>query len=292
MVKGSCLCGQVKYEIHGEMGEITHCHCPTCQKAHATAFSSVAWVQLNDLHFTAGENLLKFYESSPGKKRYFCSNCGSQIYAKREDQNHYIFRMGTIDGDPGIRPARHTFTRYKAPWYNIHDDIPEFSEWPVESSVNAPPHEDRLHLMQTIHSILTLAARQGTATSLLLLNIGDQNMANISDQIKRNVRESDIIEQLDDTYAVLLPYTDTSASLVLAERICNTLKADTLNRGSHLNIGAATLHADQLDNSNLLTNGDDLLHKASRALDVSTEQAEDKAVHFNSLASALDTQPD
>jgi hypothetical protein len=25
-----------------------------------------------------------------------------------------------------VRPARHIYTAFKAPWYEIHDDIPEF----------------------------------------------------------------------------------------------------------------------------------------------------------------------
>jgi len=81
---GSCLCGNVKYEIRGDLGDIIHCHCTTCRKAHASAFSSVAPVDVDDFKVTSGSELLKFYESSPGKKRYFCSNCGSQIYAHRE----------------------------------------------------------------------------------------------------------------------------------------------------------------------------------------------------------------
>ncbi len=32
MIKGSCMCGEVTYAIHGKVGEITHCHCTTCQK--------------------------------------------------------------------------------------------------------------------------------------------------------------------------------------------------------------------------------------------------------------------
>lgn len=32
----------------------------------------------------SGEEKLSAYESSPGKKRYFCSNCGSQLLAIKE----------------------------------------------------------------------------------------------------------------------------------------------------------------------------------------------------------------
>ena len=131
MLKGSCLCGGIQYEIDGEMGDVVHCHCPTCRKTHATAFSSVSSVPLDALHIKAGEGLLKYFESSPGKKRYFCSNCGSHIYAKRKDQNHYVFRMGTLDDSPKLKQAHHIWLSEKAPWYDIDEayQIPRFETW-------------------------------------------------------------------------------------------------------------------------------------------------------------------
>lgn len=70
MIKGSCLCGHVNYKISGTVGDIVHCHCQTCRKAHGSAFSSVAAVSDADFHLS-GDNLLKFYESSKGKKTIF-----------------------------------------------------------------------------------------------------------------------------------------------------------------------------------------------------------------------------
>ncbi|OIO68715.1 MAG: hypothetical protein AUJ57_09820 [Zetaproteobacteria bacterium CG1_02_53_45] len=286
MINGSCLCGRVKYEIRGEMGPITHCHCPSCQKAHATAFSSVSRVKVGELAFTAGESLLKFYESSPGKKRYFCSNCGSQIYAKREEQDHYIFRMGTIDGDPGIRPAQHIFTRYKAPWYNMHDNIPEFSEWPVDAPASAPIRKEKQQLHQRVLSALALAARQGTATSLLLINISDADISGIHGLISMNVRDSDVVDQLDHMlFAVLLLYTDSSAAIILAERICNTLKSATTHKTeSWLKVGVATLRAAQLHKEYIL-DSDQIINMAEQALNASKERSNDKIIHYNSLGS-------
>jgi len=273
MIKGSCLCGEVKYEISGEMGPITHCHCPTCQKAHATAFSSVSSVQLDDLKFTAGGKLLKFFESSPGKKRYFCSNCGSQIYAKREDQNHYIFRMGTIDGDPGIRPAQHIFTRHKAPWYCLHDDIPEFSEWPTpsqESSSTTAAEFEQLHT--TLRATLHLAIKREASTSLLLLKVHlRENEAmtqelseTIKHEIRGSVRASDIIEPMNESgFAVLLPYTDARAAQILQERIRKTVT--TATQQTTFSIGAATLQADQLNQMGITECVDALINKSEQA---------------------------
>ncbi len=132
--KGSCLCGGVKYEITGEIGEIIHCHCTTCRKAHASAFSSVSAVDKDDIQFTNGEKLLKSFESSPGKNRYFCSNCGSQIFAQRENQEHVIFRLGTLDIMPELKSKEHIWVSLKAPWYDLCEasQLPQFVEWPED----------------------------------------------------------------------------------------------------------------------------------------------------------------
>jgi hypothetical protein len=39
-------------------------------------------------------------------------------------------RLGVFDVDPGHRPIRHIFVAEKAPWYDIHDDLPQFDQWP------------------------------------------------------------------------------------------------------------------------------------------------------------------
>ncbi len=132
MIKGSCMCGKVTYVIHGKMGEIIHCHCTTCRKAHGSAFSSVAAVQIDNFKFISGKNLMKCYQSSADKVRCFCSNCGSHIYAHRKNQKHYIVRLGTLDDDPIVRPTHHIWVSQKASWYAIEKDykLPQFKKWP------------------------------------------------------------------------------------------------------------------------------------------------------------------
>ena len=34
MVHGSCLCGQVRFELTGPAQFINHCHCSMCRKVH------------------------------------------------------------------------------------------------------------------------------------------------------------------------------------------------------------------------------------------------------------------
>ena len=116
MITGSCLCGNVKYKISGEVGDIVHCHCKTCRKAHSSAFSSVAAVEDVDFELSGSEHL-KSFESSKGKNRYFCSNCGTQIYAKRDNTQHVILRLGSLDDDPKSKEKSHIWASQKASWF-------------------------------------------------------------------------------------------------------------------------------------------------------------------------------
>ncbi|WP_233153008.1 GFA family protein [Motiliproteus sp. MSK22-1] len=128
VITGSCLCSKVKYEISGEVGDIVHCHCQTCRKAHGSAFSSVASVADTDFKLFGFEHL-NFYESSEGKKRYFCSHCGTQIYAKRDGTRHLILRLGSLDTDPNAREKNHIWVSQKASWYDINSQLPEVNEF-------------------------------------------------------------------------------------------------------------------------------------------------------------------
>jgi hypothetical protein len=124
MINGSCLCGSVKYEISGKVGDIVHCHCKTCRKVHGSAFSSVAAVQDSDFNLLSKDSL-KSFESSVGKHRYFCSNCGTQVYAKRDETSHVILRLGSLDSKIDSLEKAHIWVSEKADWYCINSQLPE-----------------------------------------------------------------------------------------------------------------------------------------------------------------------
>lgn len=128
-MKGSCLCGAIEYEIDKLDMPISHCHCRTCRKAHAAMFVSVAGVMREDFRWVKGEEKLKAYESSPGKNRYFCSECGSHLMAERPAQAHVILRVATLDEDPGLRPATHIWCSHDVPWLKDAEDVAFYPEW-------------------------------------------------------------------------------------------------------------------------------------------------------------------
>ncbi|MBI3563040.1 MAG: GFA family protein [Gammaproteobacteria bacterium] len=128
---GSCLCGQIKYEIQGALTGVLHCHCSMCRKAHAAAFRTRASVQAKDFRWLSGEHLLTHYLSCPGEYHTFCRICGSRLITKFENnKTTYGFALGTLDTDPGVKPGCHIFVGSKALWHEITDGLPQYKEFP------------------------------------------------------------------------------------------------------------------------------------------------------------------
>lgn len=67
-MRGSCLCGQIEYEVSRLDSPIEHCSCRYCRKAHAAAFNTAAAVKLEHFRWLMGSELLRSYESSSGKR--------------------------------------------------------------------------------------------------------------------------------------------------------------------------------------------------------------------------------
>lgn len=126
-IPGSCLCRSVQYEIDELASPIGFCHCHTCRKAHAAAAAPTARVRRESFRWLAGSELVKSYESSPGKTRHFCGECGSHIVAMRTEHDEYILRVATLDGDPAVRPVVDIWTAHDVPWL-ISENLPKVSE--------------------------------------------------------------------------------------------------------------------------------------------------------------------
>ena len=132
MHTGSCLCGTVRYEIHGDIGPGYYCHCARCRKASGTAFASNAVVAADDFVLTAGAGALKTYVADTGLHRTFCGHCGSPIISRREGVPQVRVRLGTLDTPLGAGqgPQAHIYVDSKADWWEIRDDLPQHPEAP------------------------------------------------------------------------------------------------------------------------------------------------------------------
>ena len=131
MIKGSCLCKAIQFEILGEAKQINLCHCKMCQKFSGSAFGSFTRIDSSDFKIVKGVSEEKVYDSSDFAARAFCNKCGSSFKYINKDKPEYVFvATGTLDDDPIIRPKQHIFLKDKACWFDIGDkDIPQFQDW-------------------------------------------------------------------------------------------------------------------------------------------------------------------
>ena len=128
-MKGSCLCGEIQYEVKELASPIQHCSCNTCRKAHSAAFNTAAGVNVEYFRWLKGEKLLSQYSSSPGKVRYFCSQCGSQLVKIKEGSETLVLRVATLDDDPGSVPKFRIWSSHEVPWLDYLSPIPRYEKW-------------------------------------------------------------------------------------------------------------------------------------------------------------------
>lgn len=102
----------------------SYCHCTRCQRRTGTAASANARAAEGSFRIVAGEELVKCWDPGDGGfEKCFCSNCGSALFSRHPQTKEQIgVRLGTVDGDPGIRPQKRRFTDFAAVWEPIPDD--------------------------------------------------------------------------------------------------------------------------------------------------------------------------
>lgn len=126
MIKGSCLCGKVKFQISGEPYSLSYCHCSRCRKA-AGVFSAVLIGKADDLSITQGQAEITGFMPGSGAKfeRCFCRQCGTSL-GDMSSGDVYVIAASALDDDPGIRPSLHIHTASKPDWYEIVDELKKF----------------------------------------------------------------------------------------------------------------------------------------------------------------------
>lgn len=130
MFEGSCLCGKVRYSLSQMPGAFGYCHCTSCRKASGSAHAANAPVERAAFSIQAGSDIIREFESSPGKFRAFCSDCGSPLYAYLATVPGVLrVRLGSLDTPFDEQPHAHTWVSNKAGWAPIKDDLPQFEQW-------------------------------------------------------------------------------------------------------------------------------------------------------------------
>lgn len=130
IIKGSCLCGAVNYQIRAPFLFYKYCHCSRCRKTSGTAYGANILLVAEQFEWTKGMEFIKRFELASAKHfcSGFCSNCGSTMPWQTKNEKYYLVPTGTLDDDPGCRPQNNVFWGSRAPWHCDVADLPKCDE--------------------------------------------------------------------------------------------------------------------------------------------------------------------
>lgn len=137
MIRGSCCCGGVRFELTAAPTLMGTCHCSRCRKAGA---SNLVFVRREAFRWIAGRELVETYRPDPPftLARQFCRRCGSSLgepFAAEGDG--FPLNAHCLDDDPQVRNRFHEWVSAKPAWYEICDGAKQFAEDPVKAPASA-----------------------------------------------------------------------------------------------------------------------------------------------------------
>src|SRR5690554_7464633 len=95
-MKGSCLCGQVAYEVDPPLKVFQYCHCTRCQKLTGSLHSAALFVPPAQFRWLQGETLVGTYPVPEAKylNPSFCKNCRSEEHTSElQSRPHLVCRL-------------------------------------------------------------------------------------------------------------------------------------------------------------------------------------------------------
>jgi hypothetical protein len=122
-LRGSCLCGGVRFELDENPATLRYCHCESCKKLSGAAATVNARVKSSAIRILEGEELVQTFQPPEGSAKTFCRACGSNLFGGGwPDSETASVRATAIDDPFDARPSAHIFVRSIAAWESLPDD--------------------------------------------------------------------------------------------------------------------------------------------------------------------------
>ncbi|KAJ5478345.1 Glutathione-dependent formaldehyde-activating enzyme/centromere protein V [Penicillium desertorum] len=132
MVTGSCLCGNIQYELHGDPINTAMCFCDNCRKSTGSIGMANGWYSKE-----ARADTLRTYQdhatdSGATVERSFCPDCGSPVIAENKTKfpGAVIVTYGTMELESGRywKPELEYFCKRKVEWLGTPVETKKFYE--------------------------------------------------------------------------------------------------------------------------------------------------------------------
>ena len=120
-VSGSCLCGAVRFRIHGGFEHFFLCYCARCRKGSGSAHAANLFSATATIEWLNGAEKRRSVQL-PGSRhaKCFCSDCGSSLPMEEGESGFIMVPAGALDTPVAIDPEARIYFASRAEWV---DDI-------------------------------------------------------------------------------------------------------------------------------------------------------------------------
>lgn len=130
-ISGSCLCGQVTFDITGGFDSFFLCHCTRCQKDTGSAHAANLFSTQARIAWRSGQDMIKTFHL-PGTRhaKSFCRACGSALPMVQGEGTLLIVPAGSLDSPLDMRPNAQICYASRAAWNDCLDTVPKLDALP------------------------------------------------------------------------------------------------------------------------------------------------------------------
>jgi hypothetical protein len=120
---GSCFCGAITAELHGEPFWICYDHDDDCRRAVGSPLNVWVGYRTHQIRLTRGKP--RACSKTSGIVRTFCPDCGTSIGYRDDGLGDELYlTIGFLDHPERFRPQTHAYWRMRLPWIELPDDLP------------------------------------------------------------------------------------------------------------------------------------------------------------------------
>jgi len=137
---GSCLCGDVRFEVDGPFPKLYQCHCSLCRKQGGSVSNTGLIVAADKFRWVTGEAAIGQWQRATGFRSWFCKRCGSTLPNPLRDTGYAWVPAGALDDDGPLEIGAQLFLASKTNWDRPRSDGMQEDEAPSLKELIAMLH--------------------------------------------------------------------------------------------------------------------------------------------------------
>jgi hypothetical protein len=108
-LRGSCLCGDVSFEIDPPFPKLYQCHCSLCRKQGGSVSNTGLIAAADRFRWSGDQGQIGKWQRPSGFRSYFCRRCGSTVPNPLRDTGYVWVPAGALDDEGSLEIGAQLF---------------------------------------------------------------------------------------------------------------------------------------------------------------------------------------